>query len=764
MNTKLKLTLCLLLCGWLCAAMAGRSTWLTGKGLPHVNAATLTPAANAADITISNSKAAAQAPTFNKEVIRILQTSCQTCHRPGEIAPFSLLTYRDVRPWTRAIREAVITREMPPWKAQAGCGDFKDSRALTQEQINTIVAWADAGAPEGNAADLPAPRVFSDSWPKGTPDVVLAPAEKFTPPQGKDSYRCFSIPVSQLRGDRFIQGLDVLPGNRKIVHHVLAYSDPTGKSKALDQADAGEGYSCFGGPGFDIGEDENILGSWVPGAPGEFAPEGTGIKLPINPEARVVIEMHYHPSDEPESDRTQVGLYFAQKPVNSEAYLLPLLNDTFTIPAGNKNYAVTASETLPNSTPTLRLLSVQPHMHLLGRQMKVEVKRPREANAECLINITDWDFNWQGSYSFKTPVAVPGGSQLKFTAIYDNSADNPRNPNAPPKPVQWGEMTTDEMALVFLRLTIDGVVIEPSTPALSEAFVNNDGKLIVSGTGWLPGADLVINGQRLRDTQLQNGQLVSEQDWKIFAAPGQAVDVTVRNADGRSATARKFTRTGTARLLAATSAASYQANQSAPGAIIAIFGTALANATMVASTLPLPTEIGGTVARINGVAAPLFFVSPGQLNVLVPDDTALGNAVIEVEQNRVVQARGALTLNRITPGIFTANAQGKGAPAALGTRDGVNFYEIGNANGTPNPINIGDFLVLFGTGLRASNKDIAQVTIGGKAATVLFAGAQGQLAGLDQLNVQIPSGINGLVDTTLTINGRTANTVKLQVR
>lgn len=146
------------------------------------------------------------APTFNKEVIRILQKNCQTCHHPGDIAPFSMMTYPETRPWAKSIREQVITRQMPPWKPQPGCGDFRDARSLSQDDINTIVAWVDAGAPEGNAADLPPATEFPDGWPLGAPDFVAAPDTDFTPPQGQDTYRCFSVPVSALRGDRYLQG------------------------------------------------------------------------------------------------------------------------------------------------------------------------------------------------------------------------------------------------------------------------------------------------------------------------------------------------------------------------------------------------------------------------------------------------------------------------------------------------------------------------------------------------------------------------------
>ncbi|MFN0124818.1 MAG: hypothetical protein ACKV2V_30310 [Blastocatellia bacterium] len=214
------------------------------------------------------------APTFNREVVRIFQKSCQTCHHPGDIAPFSLMTYKEARPWAKAIREQVALREMPPWKPVAGCGDFQNVRALSQEEINTILAWVDGGASEGAAADLPAPMEFPDGWPQGEPDLVIKPAVSFTPPTGRgDVSRCFSIPTGA-RGDRYISAVEVQPGARKMVHHVVAFAEPTGVSAQLDEREAGPGYTCFGSPGFNT---DTVLGTWVPGQRGYFTPEGTGI-------------------------------------------------------------------------------------------------------------------------------------------------------------------------------------------------------------------------------------------------------------------------------------------------------------------------------------------------------------------------------------------------------------------------------------------------------------------------------------------------------
>lgn len=744
---------------------------LSFNGGKRTNAA----AKNASDDSTAKSAKRAQAnPTFSKEVVRILQKNCQTCHHPGDIAPFSMMTFQETRPWAKAIREAVLVRKMPPWKPAPGCGEFRDARGLTQDEINTIVAWVDGGSPEGNPADLPVATEFPDGWPLGAPDFVAAPNEDFTPPQGQDTYRCFSVPVSALRGDRFIQGFDVRPGNRKIVHHVIAYPDPGGKSAALDDAEAGPGYTCFGGPGFDVSTSvadilagkSYMLGGWAPGARGYFAPEGAGINMPGSANDRVVIQVHYHPTGEAETDRTSVGFYFAKVPVQKNLLLLPLVNDRFSIPAGAKGYEVSYTFDVP-ALLSGKILGVAPHMHLLGKQIKVELTRPNEP-AQCLINVPSWDFNWQGSYLYQSPIAVPGGSSLKLTCTFDNSADNPLNPNNPPIAVKWGDRTTDEMALAFVAFTIDLFSVTPSTPQLTDVALDDTGALTVAGSGFQQAADIEINGRGVRDTRLEAGtissRLASPELWKVYAAPGQTVNVAVINPDGVRTAPRSFTRPGTAKSLAAVSAANFSADSLAPDAIAAAFGTNLATTTLIATSTPLPTELAGTRVRVNGVPASLFFVAPGQINFLVPAGLQTGSAVIEIVAADGAISRGTVTLASAAPSLFTANASGTGAPAAVATKDGVNYIAVGNADGSANPVDTGDYLVLFGTGMRNASASAVKITLDGQPAAVQYAGAQGGFAGLDQLNTQIPPGVSGIVDVVVSINGKLANVVKVKVR
>ncbi|MGH9799908.1 MAG: hypothetical protein ACRD82_06040, partial [Blastocatellia bacterium] len=703
--------------------------------------------AEAAANDFSNSKEAKRVqgtPTFNKEVVRIFQKNCQTCHHPGDIGPFSMMNYAETRPWAKAIREAVIVRRMPPWKPMPGCGDFRDARALTQEEINTIVAWADGGAPEGAAADLPAPLVFSDQWPLGEPDFVATMDANFTPPQGQDTYRCFSIPASSLRGDRYLQGLDVRPGNRKIVHHVIAYPDPGGKSVALDAAESGPGYTCVGGPGFPVPTNLSdilsgkpfMLGGWAPGARGYFSPEGVGIKMPGGANDRVVIQVHYHPTGEPETDRTSLGFYFAKSPVQKNLSLLPLANTRFAIPAGAKEYSVT-QEFGVEALMASKIVGVFPHMHLLGKQIKVELTRPGEPT-QCLINVPSWDFNWQSSYLYRTAVAAPPGSRIKLTCIFDNSADNPLNPNSPPDIVRWGEATTNEMALAFIAFTLDLFSITPSSPQLAGLEVDGNGVLAATGTGFQTAADIEINGRSIRDSRddaaTLSSKLYSSEMWKVYAPPGEAVNVTVINPDGMRSPALKFTRSGNAKVVSAVSAANFSAESLAPEAIAAAFGSNLATATVVANSTPLPTELAGTKVRVNGELAPLFFVAPSQVNFLIPPTAQAGSAVIEIIAADGSLSRGTVNLSAVAASLFTSNASGSGAPAAVATKDGVNFTSVGNADGSPNPLDVGDYLVLFGTGMRKASTSSVRITIGGREATVQFIGAQGGYAGLDQIN------------------------------
>jgi hypothetical protein len=401
-------------------------------------------------LLVSASAPALEGPTFNDEVVRILQMRCQTCHRPGEHAPFALLTYRDVYSRRDDIRDAVRGRAMPPWKPVPGFGEFTEPRRLSDTELTTLVRWIEAGAPEGDPAKLPPPLVFPKGWTLGPPDHVLEMAETYTvPARASDVYRCFVIPTN-FPEDRWVTKVEYAPGDRKLVHHILAYVDTSAAAEALDRNDPGPGYTCFGGPGFT---PAGGLGGWAPGIQPRVMADGIGMLLPKG--ATVVMQMHYNNSaPQIRTDRTRVALHFAKGPIEQRQRGIAVLNRVFTIPPGERRHEVRASWTVPPAR-NLHANTIAPHMHLLGREMKVTATYP-DGTVKPLIHIDDWDFHWQGNYTFKEPVPLPAGTRVDMVAVFDNSAENPRQPNRPPRAVRWGEGTADEMAIVFIGVTADG--------------------------------------------------------------------------------------------------------------------------------------------------------------------------------------------------------------------------------------------------------------------------------------------------------------------
>jgi hypothetical protein len=387
-------------------------------------------------------------PTYCRDVARILQNNCQECHRPGQVAPFPLLTYQQARKRASDIADVVEDHSMPPWKAARHFGvPFKDVRTLSEKDIDTLVAWAEVDSPEGDPADMPAPPRFSDDWRLGTPDLVLdIGADYAVPASGEDIYRCFVVPT-QLEEDQYVQAIEHRPGNRRVVHHVLSYVDTSGKGRERDAADPGPGYMCFGGPGDPIHGD---LGGWAPGMQPSRLPDGIGRSLPAKSD--VIIQVHYHPSGKPETDRTRIALYFSRTPVKQTFHWTAALNPELELPPGKSNLEVKAAWEIPVD---MIAHAVTPHMHLLGRDIQMSLKLP-DGRVQELIKIDNWDFNWQLSYYLQQPLDVPKGSVLQVVSHYDNTASNPRNPNKPPKLVKWGEATTDEMCVGFLAVTKKG--------------------------------------------------------------------------------------------------------------------------------------------------------------------------------------------------------------------------------------------------------------------------------------------------------------------
>jgi mono/diheme cytochrome c family protein len=382
------------------------------------------------------------APTFDREVVRILQQNCQSCHHPDDIAPFSLMTYGDAVLHADAIKYMTQTRQMPPWKAAAGCGDFVGTRAMVQSDIDTIARWVDGGMREGNAADLPALRTFDGGWPAGKPDVILSMPKAFTPPAAVDEYRCFSVPGDAAK-EMQVTMVDFRPGDRGTVHHIVPYLDITGASAKLDAN--GDGYQCFGGPGLDAATP---LGAWTPGARPVPLPEGTAVRIPKG--ARVVMQVHYHPHfGRVAPDQTQIGLYLTTAPVRKQLHYKFILNDQFVIRAGDHDSKVDAFEATDTD---IDIVSVYPHMHLLGTKTNVEARLP-DGTTVCMIDVPQYDFNWQGQYVYTTPLHIGAGGVIHIESHFDNSTDNWHNPSSPPKDVRWGEQTTDEMCLALIGYT-----------------------------------------------------------------------------------------------------------------------------------------------------------------------------------------------------------------------------------------------------------------------------------------------------------------------
>jgi hypothetical protein len=395
-----------------------------------------------ADRALEPAKAA---PTYCKDVAPILRNHCVECHRKGQVAPFGLETYEQARKRASDISSVVEDRVMPPWKAVRHFGvKFRGDRSLSDGEIATITRWADADAPEGNPADLPPARHFSEDWARGAPDLVLDTGADFAvPASGEDVYRCFVVPTN-LPNDVYVSGIEYRPGNRRVVHHVLSYVDTSGEGRKKDALDAEPGYPCYAGPDVDsIGD----MGGWAPGIEPSQLPDGFGKVLPR--QSDIIVQIHYHPSGKPETDRTRVGLYFARKPVRRTLQRAGAWNPTLVLPTDGPNPSrieAKASWTIPVDVIAV---ACAPHMHLLGRDMIMSLRFP-DGRAQDLVKIDDWDFNWQSAYRFATPMLLPKGTVLNVVAHYDNTAANPRNPNRPPRVVKWGEATTDEMCIGFI--------------------------------------------------------------------------------------------------------------------------------------------------------------------------------------------------------------------------------------------------------------------------------------------------------------------------
>jgi len=410
--------------------------------------------------------------TYCKDIAPIIYSKCYSCHRPSEAAPFTLKTYEDVQQRGDFIAQVTEKRYMPPWKPAPTSVHYQGDESLTQDQIDKIQTWVKEGMVKGDEASLPKLPQFSGTWSLGQPDLIVKMPKPFTvPADGPDVYRNFVIPL-HLKKDEYLAAIDFRPSARTVVHHSLFYYDSSGYAESIDGQDgqpgfgglmgieqvalhaAGSGgalsFMTFGSSGSPTsGSKFGNLGGWAVGAQPRILPDGLAYYLPKSSD--LILSTHFHPNGMKETEQSTVGLYFAKKPPANEftALLLPPIFGFLSgidIPAGDKNYQLLDSYTLPVGT---NAVGVSAHAHYLGKHMQLTAILP-DGKSIDLLDITDWDFNWQGQYQFAHSINLPAGTKLNSLITYDNSATNPRQPSSPPKEVRWGEQTTDEMGSLIL--------------------------------------------------------------------------------------------------------------------------------------------------------------------------------------------------------------------------------------------------------------------------------------------------------------------------
>jgi len=421
----------------------------------------------------------AKTVTFSKDVAPIFYKSCAECHRPGEAAPFSVLSYKDLRPWAKSIKEKVISRQMPPWHADPHVGRWANDPRLTQAQIDTISAWVDGGALEGNPKDLPPAPPLVEGWVMGKPDVVIEMPEEYTvEASGPDEYQYFDVPTN-FKEDKYVQMAEARPGNRKVVHHIIAFVVPPGqpslnmvpkeqRSAALEGSLKNTPFYRDGllirmrkdQPVYNDGSEvpanlkgfnnvDDFLTAYAPGSDyGEWK-QGMAKRVPAG--ATIRFQVHYSKvAGSVQKDRSMVGLIFAKEPPEKLMRTRAVSNVFFEIPPNTERHKVTAYW---KPSLDVNLYSLMPHMHYRGVAMEYKVFYP-DGRSEVLLNVPAYSFNWQMSYKPQTPIRIPAGSKIQVTGYFDNSAKNKYNPD-PSKAVRQGEPTYDEMMMGFMDYTAE---------------------------------------------------------------------------------------------------------------------------------------------------------------------------------------------------------------------------------------------------------------------------------------------------------------------
>ncbi|HZU27456.1 MAG TPA: tetratricopeptide repeat protein [Bryobacteraceae bacterium] len=394
--------------------------------------------------------ALAQTVTFTKDIAPIVFHYCSPCHRPGEVAPFSLLNYSDARKHAAQIVAVTERRYMPPWPPAPGSGDFADERRLTDAQLRTIADWVREGAPEGRPSDLPPAPHFTEGWQLGTPDLIVRmPRPYVVPASGGDVFRNFVIPVD-LKSVRYVRAVELRPGNNRVVHHANIVID---RAQSLRHRDGEDGQPGF--PGMDVitegspgafDPDSHFL-FWKPGT--VLRPEPDDMSWRLDPGTDLVLNLHLQPTGKPETLQPVIGLWFTDRAPTRFPMLVQLEDDgALDIPPGDHHFTVSDHLTLPVAVD---VLAIYPHAHYVGKRVEAWATLP-DGSRRSLIRIDDWDINWQAVYQYRKPVSLPKGTTVSMRITYDNSADNPRNPSSPPIRVRGGNRSIDEMGHVWLQV------------------------------------------------------------------------------------------------------------------------------------------------------------------------------------------------------------------------------------------------------------------------------------------------------------------------
>jgi tetratricopeptide (TPR) repeat protein len=383
-------------------------------------------------------------PTFNKHVAPILWEHCGSCHRPGQLAPFSLLTYADVRDRARDVARVTTEREMPPWLPESGSGEFKNERRLRSDQIAIIQQWVKNGAIEGDKSELPPAPSFPDGWQLGQPDLVVSLPQPYTlPPSETDVFRNFVMPIA-LVSTRYVRAVEFRPGNPRIVHHAVIGIDRSRASRRLDEEDPEPGYE-----GMFSETSQSPDGHFVSWTPGKVPyMEAAEMAWPLERGTDAVLQMHMLPSTRPVTVNPQIGFFFTDTPPSRVPFMLKLGVTTIDIRPGDQNYAVADRYALPVDVDAL---SIYPHAHYLATEMKAQATLP-DGSTKSLLWIKQWDFSWQDVYQYRTPLFLPRGTTITMQYSYNNSESNPHNVNHPPKRVMYGPHSSDEMGDLWLQI------------------------------------------------------------------------------------------------------------------------------------------------------------------------------------------------------------------------------------------------------------------------------------------------------------------------